>query len=215
VELRRVYAPNGQNNSYFFEMVDGFADLNPADPDGSGRQPRPSRRSRRSRAEEGRRHHVHHHAGEPFSEFKAVLRLQRVSTRCRRPRSPRAGVVRRSYEDAPIGDGPFKMKGTWQHRLEDRGRERGTRTRARSRRSPGSSSRSTRTSTPPTPTCRRQPRRAEDDPDVADLANAAGDLGDRYQHSPSSTFQFLAFPTYDPAVRQGDVRRAISDGDQP
>ena len=31
-----AYGPSGQNNNFFFEKIDGYADLNPADPDGSG-----------------------------------------------------------------------------------------------------------------------------------------------------------------------------------
>ena len=42
------------------------------------------------------------------------------------------------------------------------------------------------------------------------LGSAAADFGNRYRHSPSSVFQFLAFPTYDPDYANINVRRAIS-----
>jgi peptide/nickel transport system substrate-binding protein/oligopeptide transport system substrate-binding protein len=45
---------------------------------------------------------------------------------------------------------------------------------------------------------------------TADLATAQADFSDRYLHSPSSAFQFLAFPTYDANYQNPDVRKAIS-----
>ncbi len=45
---------------------------------------------------------------------------------------------------------------------------------------------------------------------TANLSTAESDLGDRYKNSPASTFQFLAFPTFDPAYANPDVRKAIS-----
>jgi peptide/nickel transport system substrate-binding protein/oligopeptide transport system substrate-binding protein len=42
------------------------------------------------------------------------------------------------------------------------------------------------------------------------LATAAADFGDRYQHSPASAFEFLAFPTFDPNYANVNVRKAIS-----
>jgi oligopeptide transport system substrate-binding protein len=44
----------------------------------------------------------------------------------------------------------------------------------------------------------------------ANLATAEADFRNRYQHSPSSAFQFLAFPTYDPGFADVRVRKAIS-----
>src|SRR5581483_2028409 len=42
------------------------------------------------------------------------------------------------------------------------------------------------------------------------LPTAAKDFGNRYRHSPSSAFSFLAFPTYDADYANVNVRKAIS-----
>jgi ABC-type oligopeptide transport system substrate-binding subunit len=45
---------------------------------------------------------------------------------------------------------------------------------------------------------------------IESLASAPGDLGDRFQKSPNSTFQFVGFPTYQKDYAKPEVRRAIS-----
>jgi peptide/nickel transport system substrate-binding protein/oligopeptide transport system substrate-binding protein len=42
------------------------------------------------------------------------------------------------------------------------------------------------------------------------MATARADLGDRFQQSPASTIQFLAFPTFDRHYAKVDIRKAIS-----
>jgi ABC-type oligopeptide transport system substrate-binding subunit len=45
---------------------------------------------------------------------------------------------------------------------------------------------------------------------IESLAAAPGDLGDRFQKSPSSSFQFVGFPTFQKEFSNVDVRRALS-----
>ncbi|HEY2791192.1 MAG TPA: ABC transporter substrate-binding protein, partial [Micromonosporaceae bacterium] len=45
---------------------------------------------------------------------------------------------------------------------------------------------------------------------AADLASATGDFGDRYRHSPTADFSFLAFPAGDKDFSDVNVRKAIS-----
>jgi len=42
------------------------------------------------------------------------------------------------------------------------------------------------------------------------FGNVEGDLGERYINQPSSTLQFVGFPTYDPRFENPDIRRALS-----
>jgi len=45
---------------------------------------------------------------------------------------------------------------------------------------------------------------------LEDMSSVRADLGDRFLQSPSSTFQFLAFPTFDRKFAKVEIRRAIS-----
>jgi len=204
-----AYGPNGQNNNYFFEMIAGYADLNPADPDGSGpaTPPAPSTTvlSGLKKVDDNTFTIT---LNDAFSEWKAVLGYSAFYPLPAAAFSA-PGVVKEDFQEAPIGDGPFKIKGSWQHdskiEVERWDGYLGVK-----------------------PHVAGVTFKIYQDLDAAyadlqadnldvlktiptsQLANAADDLGDRYQHSPSSTFQFVAFPTYDPQFAKVDVRRAIS-----
>jgi ABC-type oligopeptide transport system substrate-binding subunit len=204
-----AYGPNGQNNNYFFEQIEGYAALNPADPDGSGpaKPPVPATQTLSGlKKVDDTTFTVT--LSEPFSEWKAVMGYSAFYPLPAGAFSS-PGVINESYQQAPIGNGPFKMKGTWQHdskiEVERWDGYQGTK-----------------------PKIGGVTFKIYQDLDAAyadlqadnldvlntiptsQLANAAGDLGDRFQHSPASTFQFVAFPTYDPQFAKADVRRAIS-----
>jgi oligopeptide transport system substrate-binding protein len=204
-----AYGPNGQNNSYFFEMVDGFGDLNPADPDGSGplAAPEPATKTLKGLKKVDDTTFTITLA-EPFSEFKAVLGYSAFYPLPAAAFSA-PGVVKKEYEDAPIGDGPFKMKGTWQHdskiEVERWDAYQGTKPKV-----PGVLFKIYQDLDAAYADLQAGNLDVLKTIPTSQLANAAADLGDRYQHSPSSTFQFLAFPTYDPDFAKADVRRAIS-----
>ena len=42
-----AYGPNGQNNNYFFERIEGYAELHPTDPDGEGAQKAPTPKTKK------------------------------------------------------------------------------------------------------------------------------------------------------------------------
>jgi len=204
-----AYGPNAQNNSYFFEFVDGFADLNPADPDGSGPQaaPEPAVKTLKGLKKVDDTTFTIT-LGEPFSEFKAVLGYSAFYPLPAAAFSA-PGVVKKEYEDAPIGDGPFKMKGTWQHdskiEVERWDAYQGTKPKL-----PGILFKIYQDLDAAYADLQGGNLDVLKTIPTSQLANADADLGDRYQHSPSSTFQFVAFPTYDPQFASADVRRAIS-----
>ena len=66
-----AYGPNGQGASYFYERIEGYADLQSMDPDGGRPEEGPGAEGQDAdRSEEGRRHHLH---GDPVG---AVRRLE-------------------------------------------------------------------------------------------------------------------------------------------
>jgi oligopeptide transport system substrate-binding protein len=191
-----------QNNSYFFSQVEGYDALAPADPKATPSAKALTGLKKVSDTE------FTVTLTSPFSDFKSMLGYTAFYP------LPKAafdadGKVKDDFQNAPIGDGAFKIDGTWQHDQKisvvkydgykgDKPKIGGA-----------------------TFTIYQQPSAEYADllagnDDVMkqipteDLENAEGDLGDRYLQSPGSAFQMLAFPTYDKAFANVDVRRAIS-----
>ncbi|NYH43336.1 peptide/nickel transport system substrate-binding protein/oligopeptide transport system substrate-binding protein [Micromonospora jinlongensis] len=193
-----AYAPNGQDSNYFFEKIAGYDDL-------QGKAPKAKEMSGLKKVDDLTFTVT---LSEPYIDFKTVLGYNAFY-----PMPDAAfsapGVLKDSYEQAPIGQGPFKMKGTWQHdsKIEVE----------RYDAYPGEK-----------PKVKNVEFRIyqqltaayadvlADNLDVLptipteSLSTAPSDLGDRYQTSPMSSFQFLAFPTFDKDYSNPDVRKAIS-----
>lgn len=200
------YGPNAQDNGYFFERVEGYADLNPSDATTA-----PSAQTLTGlKKVDDKTFTVT--LSEPFSEFKAMLgytAFYPLPKAAFQDASASPLVLKEDFEQAPIGNGPFEMKGTWQHdqriEVERYADYKGTAPKIGGVNFPI-----------------YQNTQAE----YADLLGNAldvvktipteslstvqGDLGDRFLQSPASTFQFLAFPTFDARFSNPEVRKAIS-----
>lgn len=115
-----------------------------------------------------------------------------------------------SYEQAPIGQGPFKMKGVWQHdqlietvRFAD---YKG----AKQPKVAGVIFKLYQS----LPTQYQDLLAGQLDVvpvlPIEAMASARADLGDRFQQSPMSAIQIVAFPTFDPHYSKVAIRRAVS-----
>jgi|HigsolmetaAR206D_1030411.scaffolds.fasta_scaffold03218_5 peptide/nickel transport system substrate-binding protein/oligopeptide transport system substrate-binding protein len=204
-----AYGPNGQGNNYFFEKIAGYADMQAVDPDGDGprRAQKPKATTLRGlRKVDDLTFTVT--LSKPYSEFKAVLGYTAFYPLPRAAFSS-PGVLREDFEQAPIGNGPFRMKGTWQHdaKIEverydayplDRPKVHGVEFRIYQQLTAAYAD------------------VLSDNLDVIvnvpteSLRSAEGDLGDRLHRSPNSAFQFIAFPTYQEEFSNPEVRKAIS-----
>lgn len=204
-----AYAPNDQANSYFFAKVAGYADTQPTDPDGDGPQkatePKSTTLSGLKKVDDLTFRVT---LSAPFTEFRTMLGYTAFY-----PLPPSAwaspGVLSPGFEDTIVGQGPFKIKGTWRHgaaiEVERYEAYPGERPKVRGV-----------TFRPYDQLTDAYADVLSDELDVIrtvpaeKLASAPDDLGDRYQHSPDSTLQFLAFPSFQPDFGKADVRRAIS-----
>ena len=179
-----AYAPNGQNSSYFFEKVGGYDDL-------QGETPKAKTLSGLKKVDDLTFTVT---LSQPYSEFKTMLGYTAFYPMPKAAFSA-PGVLNEGYEQAPIGQGPFKMKGTWQHDAKVEVEKYDA--------FPG-----------------EQPKVAgvefriyqqqtaayadvlSDNLDVIktipteNLSTAVTDLGDRFKQSPASTLQVLSFPTF-------------------
>ena len=99
-----AYAPNGQDTNYFFEKIAGYADL-------QGKAPKAKEMSGLKKVDDLTFTVT---LSEPYIDFKTMLGYTAFYPLPNAAFSA-PGVLKDAYEQAPIGQGPFKMKGTWQH----------------------------------------------------------------------------------------------------
>ncbi|RZS87277.1 peptide/nickel transport system substrate-binding protein/oligopeptide transport system substrate-binding protein [Motilibacter rhizosphaerae] len=198
-----AYGPNGQQNSYFFGPGDldikGFDDLQAAK---EGETPKAKEMSGLKKVSD--------------TEFTVTLAnatnifKQIIGYSAFYPLPKAFFTDPKSFENAPIGNGPFKMKGTWvRNQFIDVVRNdsyagaqkphvqeidyKMYKSAETSYNDLTAGALDIVTQIPST-----------------DIARAKQDLGDRYQESPSSNFGFLGFPTFDPNYKDVNVRMAIS-----
>jgi peptide/nickel transport system substrate-binding protein len=106
-----AYGPNVQDNAHFFDKIVGYDDLQSEDPDGDGPLQAPTPKSNQM-------------AGlqktgdlsftvtlkEPFSSFPRMLGYNAFY-----PNAKACTADMKACNEKPIGNGPFKMDGAWQH----------------------------------------------------------------------------------------------------
>lgn len=196
-----AYRPHEQRNSYYFRRIEGYEQLNPA----GGADPAATTLSGLAKVDE-RTFTVT--LTEPFGEFGAMLGAPAFYPLPAAAFGPDGGL-RPEFADAPVGNGPFRMVGTW---------ERGSRIEVeRYEQYPGDPARVGGIefvvyAEPADP----YPDLLAGELDVVTriptghLATVEDDLGDRYLRYPASAFQFLAFPAYQPELANPGIRRAIS-----
>jgi oligopeptide transport system substrate-binding protein len=205
-----AYGPNAQGAAYFFARIDGYADLQSIDPDGeNGPQKAPEPQAK---AMSGLKRiddtTFTVTLSAPFAGWASVMGYSAFYP------LPKAAfsapdVLAPGFEDAVIGNGPFKLKGTWDHDQQIRVvKVAGFKGQV--------------------PKVDAIDWKIYQDPNqeyadlvagkvdvqtaipIESLASASGELGDRFQKSPNSSFSFVGFPTYQPEFANVNVRRAIS-----
>jgi oligopeptide transport system substrate-binding protein len=204
-----AYGPNGQGASYFFSRIAGYADLQSKDPDDDGPEKAPEPKAKTMtglKKVDDTTFTVTLSA--PFAGWKSVIAYTAFYPLPKAAFSA-PGVIAQGFEDAIIGNGPFKMKGKWEHdsqiQVEKVADFKGT-----------------------VPKVQAitwkiyQDQQAEYADLVAgnvdvqtqipieSLGSASGDLGDRFQKSPNSSFAFVGFPTFQKEFSKPEVRRALS-----
>ncbi|MFG1607297.1 ABC transporter substrate-binding protein [Actinoplanes sp. NPDC049265] len=205
-----AYGPNGNDGAAFFERVAGYADLQSKDPDGEEgpeKAPEPKAKTMSGlKKVDDTTFTVTLSA--PFAGWKSVLAYT-VFYPLPNAAFSSPGVLNEQFEQAPIGNGPFKIVGKWEHdqsvtvaKVEgfkgDPVKVDGITWKI------------------------YQDQTAEYADLVAgnvdvqtlipieSLGSAAGDLGDRLKKTPSSDFAFVGFPTYQKEFSKPEVRRALS-----
>ncbi len=200
-----AYGPNAHDGNYFFDKIAGYRDLNPTD---AKRAPTAKKLTGLVKKDDLTFEVT---LSAPYVNFKSMLGYTAFLP------LPAAAFVdvaantfAPAYEQAPIGQGPFKMKGTWQHDQ-----------RIETERFAGYAG-------PDVPKVagilfkiyQRLTTQYQDllagqldvvtRVPIENMASVRADLGDRFVQTPASLFQFLAFPTFDRKYAKVEIRRAIS-----
>ncbi|MCA2218581.1 ABC transporter substrate-binding protein [Wangella sp. NEAU-J3] len=205
-----AYAPNGQGGSYFYSRIDGFVDLQAKDPDGEeGPQKAPAPKAKTLtglKKVDDTTFTVTLSA--PFAGWKAVMGYNSFYPLPKAAFSA-PGVLAEGFEDAPVGNGPFKMKGKWEHdseiKVERYADFKGTAPKVN-----GITWKIYQDQQAQYADLVAGNVDVQTQIPLESLASASGDLGDRLQRSPNSSFQFVGFPTFLKEFQNRDVRRAIS-----
>ncbi|WP_239376470.1 ABC transporter substrate-binding protein [Frankia sp. Cj5] len=198
---RAAYKPNAQDTSYLFAKIDGFVDVNP----GAESAVPVTDRLKGLKKIDDRTFQVTLAA--PYVNFRAMLINLAFAPL---PTAAFEGSgFNKAFGEAPIGDGPFRMKGVWQH---DRSVEV-TRYDA----FPGEKPKVNGVLFRIYPTLDAQyDDLLADKVDVAPvlplgkLVEARRVLGERFQLSPRAGIGSLGFPSFDPKYADLAVRQAIS-----
>ncbi|AEV81779.1 4-phytase [Actinoplanes sp. SE50] len=204
-----AYGPNGQNASSFFQHIAGYGDLQSVDPDGAGPKKAPDPKAKTLtglKKVDDSTFTITLDA--PFAGWETVMAYD-----CFLPLPKAAwaseGKLADGFEDALIGNGPFKLKGKWEHDsqlvvekvadykgavpkidgitwkvYQDLNAEYADLTDGHV---------DVQTTIP-----------------IESLAKASADLGDRFKKSPMSGFGYIGFPTFEKEFSDVRVRQALS-----
>lgn len=205
-----AYGPNAQGASYFYERIEGYADLQSVDPDGEEgpkKAPEPKAKTLTGLKKVDDTTFTVTLAA-PFAGWKSVMGYTAFLPLPKAAFSA-PGVIADGFEEALIGNGPFKMKGTWEHDsqivVEKVEGFKGTAPKI-----DGVTWKIYQDQKAEYADLTAGNVDVQTQIPIESLAAAPGDLGDRFKKSPSSTFQFVGFPTFQKEFEKVDVRRAIS-----
>jgi oligopeptide transport system substrate-binding protein len=200
-----AWGPNAHDGNYFYDKILGYADLNPRD----ARTAPKAKKLVGLVKKDDLTFEVTLSA--PYVNFKSMLGYTAFYPL---PSVAFANVddnaIDPKYQEAPVGQGPFKMRGVWQHdQLIETERYENYAGPVKPKVAGIAYKIYQQMTTQYQDLLAGQldivPRMP-----IENIGSARADLGDRYQQSPSSTIQFLSFPTFDRRFSDVRIRRAIS-----
>jgi oligopeptide transport system substrate-binding protein len=198
-----AYGPNGQVTSYYFERIAGYANMQ-ADP----RTKKPPTTKKLSGLKKINNLTFQVTLDAPFIGFETVIGYDSFFP------LPKAafnadGSLNKDFNEQPIGNGPFKMKGKWQHDQK-----------IEVTKVPDFKGTVPKVDAITWKVYQDLGAQYNDliagnlDVDtkipIENLGSASSDLGLRLQKSNSSAFQFIGFPTFEKDFADARVRRALS-----
>jgi peptide/nickel transport system substrate-binding protein len=109
-----AYGPNANGNSYFMDRIEGYADTQSIDPDEDGPKKAPEPKTDKlAGLKKLDDYSFQVTLAEPFSNFPLMLGYTAFY-----PMAKACLADIKVCRQAPIGNGPFKISGTWQHKRQ-------------------------------------------------------------------------------------------------
>jgi oligopeptide transport system substrate-binding protein len=190
-------ATNAWGNNYYLSSIDGYGDLNPD----SGKPKVHTLKGLKVVDPQT----LQVTLAQPFSQFPYVLSF--VGTA---PLPKAAFKDLKAYEQAPIGNGPFMMDGTWEHNRQIKLKKFAAYKGVRPAHSDGVTFKTYASRDAAYTDLRAGKVDFDSQIPAAKVPEAKRLLGKRYLSVPSGTMDFLEFPLYDSRFTNPDLRRAIS-----
>jgi oligopeptide transport system substrate-binding protein len=201
-----AWGPNAHDGNYFFAKIAGYDAMNPRDA-----KLAPSARKLVGLVKKDDLT-FEVTLSEPYVNFKSMLGYTAFfPLPLAAFKSVDNNEIDPAYQEAPIGQGPFRMKGQWQHDqiIETVAYENYS--GAQKPKVAGVTFKIyQQLTTQYQDLLAGQLDIISPQMPLEDMANAKADLGDRFKLSAASTIQILAFPTYDKRFAKVGIRRAIS-----
>ena len=204
-----AYGPNAQFALYYFSRIDGFADMQQVDPDGTGPlKGGPPKANRLKGLKKINDVTFTVTLSEGFAGWESVMGYDAFDPL---PKAAFAspGVIAKGFEDAIVGNGPFKLKGRWEHGSQIQVEKVAT-FKGPAPKVDAITWKIYRDSRAEYADLVASNVDVQTDIPLENLPSAAGDLDGRFQKSPNSSFQFVGFPTYQREFAKPEVRRALS-----
>jgi peptide/nickel transport system substrate-binding protein len=201
-----AYGPNTQGNSYFFDRIVGYADLQSgADPDGDGPQEAPAPAAKEmSGLKKVDDSTFTVTLTDPFAGWPVVLGYSAFY-----PLAAACLADAEACNEKPIGNGPFKFDGAWEHKVQIK--------LVRNDDFAGTKA-----------NIDKLTFRIYDNQDTALLDLQAGELdvidfvpparlpevrqqyGERFVEQPTSSLTYVGLPLYEPTLQNKLIRQALS-----
>jgi len=199
-----AYAPNGQENNYYYTQIAGYAAMNPADTNATPTVKRLAGLKKISDTE------FQVTLSAPYIDFESALGYTAFLPMPKAAFTS-AGAIAPNFENHMVGDGPFMMTSAgWQHDKTIDVVKNPKYAGATKAKIGGVNFKIYQNTDAAYADVQGGQLDILPIVPTQDLATAESDFGDRYQHSPMSSFTFIAFPTYDTAYANVNVRRAVS-----
>jgi len=200
-----AWGPNAHDGNYFFSKIDGYDDLNPED---ASREPKAKKLAGLRKIDDLTFQVT---LTEPYVNFKSMLGYTAFLPLPLAAFSDlENNVISPEFNEAPIGQGPFRVEGKWEHDQLIRTVRYDGYAGPKKPAIDGINFKIYQTVTTQYQDLLAGQLDIVPDLGPENISTAPSDLGERFKQSVASTIQILAFPTFDKRFSKVEIRRAIS-----
>lgn len=200
-----AWGPNAHDGNYFFSKIDGYEELNPQD---ATVEPKAKKLSGLAKIDDLTFQVT---LSDPYVNFKSMLGYTAFLPLPTAAFSDLANnVIAPEFNEAPIGQGPFRVVGKWEHDQIIRTVRHDAYAGPKKPVIDGIDFKIYQTVATQYQDLLAGQLDIVPDLGPENIRSAPSDLGERFKQSVASTIQILSFPTFDKRFSKVEIRRAIS-----